>query len=106
MARKFTAQQVAAILTKAAKAKGRPFILELVQNRDFKDRYHVRCKGRNGEIIMHGETLRTKQSARNIAARLIDGGLKAKFKDCTTQTPKKKISITGQAARKYQVGNE
>jgi uncharacterized protein YegP (UPF0339 family) len=83
MARKFTAPQVAAILTKAAKAKGQPFILELCDSQSVQGTYRVRCKGRNGEIIMHGETLRTKQSARNIAARLISGGLKAKFKDIT-----------------------
>ena len=85
MARKLTATRVNEILDAASKRKGAKFIIELVPAPKPKLHFHFRLKGNNGEPIAPGETKPSKQGVKNIVARLIDGGLDAKYKDLSTQ---------------------
>lgn len=81
MAQKFTAAEVAAILKKAVNPKSYDFILEIVHRTPIaKQPFSLRLKGKNGEIVFPQESNAKKQSVERLAARLLNGGLKAKVK--------------------------
>ena len=78
-----TSEQVESILNFARQKIDAAFIMELKQDKH-SNNFHVRLKGLNGEIMMHQETT-TKQNAEHTAARIINGGLNAKYKDTTNE---------------------
>lgn len=81
MARKLTAELVDSILANHSKsALADEFILETVEG---KRKAHLRLKGRNGSIIMHQEVT-TIRHARYMAARILNGGLRAWYKQITS----------------------
>lgn len=79
MARKFTATQVKTCTEAASARKQSLFILEAVEG---KKKSHLRLKGTNGEPIMHQECTSLRH-ARYMAARLISGGLDARYRETT-----------------------
>lgn len=81
MARKLTAESVDSILAHYSKFDlADEFILEAVEG---KRKAHLRLKGLNGSIIMHQEVT-TIRHARYMAARILDGGLRARYKQITS----------------------
>lgn len=78
MARKLTLTEVNNILQVHQYETEAQFILEVVQIRK---EFHLRLKGKNGEIVMHQEQT-SYQNARYMAARLISAGmLRCRYKE-------------------------
>lgn len=85
MAKKLSRSQVQSVLSEAKHVIDHEFIIEVAKKKSGK--HAAMLKGRNGEPIMPQETVNEKASAEYIAARLIAGGLRAKYKDLTGDKP-------------------
>lgn len=91
MSRKLNRTTIASTLEAAKTHIGYDFIIEVSAH---KKQFAARIKGLNGEIVMNQENVDTKANAEYIAARLIKGGLSAKYKDLT---PTPKVTKSGKA---------
>lgn len=107
MGKKISSPAVREFLDAAKNVKGHQFIVEVSAHA--RGKFAARIKGRNGEIVMNQENVDTKQSAEYIAARLILGGLPAKYKDltptATKPVAKPKLAKAAKAAPKPTTKN-
>lgn len=83
MAQLLNRTKVKEILEGAKGVKGYTFIIEVAAHN--RGKFAARIKGRNGKIVTPQETVNDKRSAEYIAARFIDGGLRAKYVDLTKE---------------------
>jgi uncharacterized protein YegP (UPF0339 family) len=88
MAKKLNRTAVRNILADAKNVIGYDF--RLIVSKKKSGKYSATIAGRNGEIVMHQETVNQKASAEYIAARIISGGLRAKYIEVESAAKPKK----------------
>lgn len=95
MAKKLSRKAVQAVLAEAKEVIGYEF--RIIVSKKKSGKHSATISGRNGEIVMCQETVNEKASAEYIAARLISGGLRAKYIEVESapKAPKKKEVSNG-----------
>lgn len=99
MAKKLSATRVREILSTATRPVKFEFIIEISTSKNKKT--YLQIVGKNGEPFTNGEILNQKASAEYMAARLIDAGLRAKYKDLTTPVKKAFKPLSKNASKSH-----
>lgn len=104
MSKKLNRTRVKEILSKASRPAKFEFIIEISTSKNKKT--YLQIVGKNGEPFTSGETLDQKASAEYMAARLIDAGLRAKYKDLTNSAGVVTVKVSKSDSKNhyYQVG--